>query len=157
MINAERLHNRILILSLSRLPPQPCLRKWDAGEGRYLELNWHCWAEKCAAVWAEQHSKGNPTLNQAWKRTPRKNEANFLDSKHSGLAQTGNKDQNYEGGSGSTSISLIRETNLLKLAILHMYSACSPYLSKTSLSFSHPNCFPIRTSLRSVPVCQANT
>jgi len=34
MINAERLRNRILILSLSRLPPQPrLLRKWDEGEG----------------------------------------------------------------------------------------------------------------------------
>lgn len=56
--------------------------------------------------------KGNHILpSQVRKHIPRKNEANFLDSKYSSLAQTRNKDQNYKGGSGSTSISLIRETN----------------------------------------------
>lgn len=82
-------------------------------KGRYLEPNWHCWAEKCAAVWAEQHSKETIFCKSSLKTFPGKNEANFLDSKHSGLAQTRNKDQNYERGSDSTSISLTRETNAL--------------------------------------------
>lgn len=62
---------------------------------------------------------------------------------------------------GRTSISLIRETKALcelQIFIRHTRSAYSPYVTKAAFSlFSHTNRFPLWTSLRSVPVCQANT
>lgn len=88
------------------------------------------------------------SVSQAWKCILTKNEANFLDSKHSGLAQTGNKDQNDEGGSGSTSTSPIRENkSLLQIFIslqfyIHVLHALPTLVKLPFPSSPTPTAFP---------------
>lgn len=95
MINIERLHNRMQILSLIEQAASSVSPSKEMGmEGTRLVPNWHCWAEKCAACGTEQHSKETVFCKSSLK-THSQVEANFLASEHSGLAQIRNK--NHEG------------------------------------------------------------